>query len=130
MYELLEATLMTSTPKPRFGRLVSLQDARGVATGPQTERTAQLVQAFEDEHEVLERSYGSWIAVAVALVREDGRERLRIACAPDVRLEQNAEELRFRASALYRQVALTFEAGRDRALCLRMVYGVIAGLFK
>jgi hypothetical protein len=69
MYELFEATLMTSTPKPRFGRRVSLEDAFGVATGPQTERTAQLVQAFEDEHEVLERSYGSWIAVAVALVR-------------------------------------------------------------
>jgi hypothetical protein len=130
MYELFEATLMTSTPKPRFGRRVSLEDAFGVATGPQTERTAQLVQAFEDEHEVLERSYGSWIAVAVALVREDGRERLEVACAPDVHLEQNVEELLFRAYALYRQVDLTFDAGRDRALCLRMVYGVIAGLFK
>jgi hypothetical protein len=130
MHELFEATLMQSTPKPRFGRPVSLEDAFGVATGPQTERTAHLVQAFETEHEVLERSYGSWIAVAIALVREDGRERLEIACAPDVHLEQNVEELLFRAYALYRQVDLTFDSGRDRALCLRMVYGVIAGLFK
>src|SRR4029078_13087867 len=40
------------------------------------------------------------------------------------------EELLFRAYSLYRQVDLTFEAGRDRALCLRMLYGVISGLFK
>ena len=50
--------------------------------------------------------------------------------APDVQLEQDVEELLFRAYSLYRQVDLTFEAGRDRALCLRMLYGVIAGLFK
>jgi hypothetical protein len=130
MHELFEATLTQSTPKPHVRRPVSLEDVFGVATGPQSERAARLVQAFETEHEVLERYYGSWIAVAVALVREGGRERLEIACAPDVHLEQNVEELLFRAYALYRQVDLTFDAGRDRALCLRMLYGVIAGLFK
>ena len=55
------------------------------------------------------------------------RERLEFACAPDVQLDQHVEELLFRAYSLYRQVDLTFEAGRDRALCLQMVYGVIAG---
>jgi hypothetical protein len=109
---------------------MTLEDAFGVGTGPQAERTAQLTRTFEAEHDVLERYYGSWLAVAVALVCEDGRERLEIACAPDVELEQSVEELLFRAYALYRQVDLTFDAGRDRALCLRMVYGVIAGLFK
>jgi hypothetical protein len=55
---------------------------------------------------------------------------LELSVAPDVQLEQDVEELLFRAYSLYRQVDLTFEAGRDRALCLRMLYGVIAGLFK
>jgi hypothetical protein len=130
MHELFQAALTEPPPKGRFRRALSLEDAFGVGSGPQAERAALLVQAFESEHMVLERYYGSWIAVAVALVREDGRERLEIACAPDVHLEQSVEELLFRAYALYRQVDLTFEAGRDRALCLRMLYGVISGLFK
>ena len=128
-HELCQAALTEPTPKP-LRRSVSLEDAFGVSSGPHAERAALLMQAFEAEHEVLERSYGSWIAVAVVLVREDGRERLEVACAPEVHLEQRVEELLFRAYALYRQVDLTFECGRDRALCLRMVYGVISGLFK
>jgi hypothetical protein len=47
-----------------------------------------------------------------------------------VELEQSVEELLFRAATLYAQVHLTFEQGRDRALCLHMVYGIISGLFK
>ena len=139
------STRMQQLPPPEFdagsaesppatpARRVSLEDAMGIGTGPRTERTALLVRAFETQHEVLERYYGSWIAVAVALVRDEAdprRERLEFVCAPDVHLEQSVEELLFRAYALYRQVHLTFEAGRDRALCLHMVYGVIAGLFK
>ncbi|WP_028066520.1 hypothetical protein [Solirubrobacter soli] len=130
MQHLFEATLTESTPERRFRRTVTLEDAIGVGSGPQTERTAMLVRAFETQNDVLERYYGSWIAVAVALVTDRGRERLEISAAPDVRLEQDVEELLFRAISLYRQVDLTFDAGRDRALCLRMLYGVISGLFK
>ena len=130
MQHLFEATLTESTPERRFRRTVSLEDAIGVGSGPQTERTALLVRAFETQNDVLERYYGSWIAVAVALVSERGRERLELSVAPDVRLEQDVEELLFRAYSLYRQVDLTFESGRDRALCLRMLYGVISGMFK
>ena len=130
MQPLFEATLTESTPERRFRRTVSLEDAIGVGSGPQTERTALLVRAFETQNDVLERYYGSWIAVAVALVSERGRERLELSVAPDVRLEQDVEELLFRAYSLYRQVDLTFESGRDRALCLRMLYGVISGMFK
>jgi hypothetical protein len=130
MQHLFEATLTESTPERRFRRTVTLEDAIGVGSGPQAERTAMLVRAFEMQNDVLERYYGSWIAVAVAFVNDGGRERLELAVAPDVHLEQNVEELLFRAYSLYRQVDLTFEAGRDRALCLRMLYGVIAGLFK
>jgi hypothetical protein len=43
-------------------------------------------------------------------VREDGRERLEVACAADAHLEQGIEELLFRAYALYRQMDLTFES--------------------
>lgn len=114
-------------------RRVSLEDAMGVGSGPRAERTAPLVREFENQHEVLERYYGGWVAVAVALVRDapdPRRERIELVCAPDVHLEQSVEELLFRAYALYRQVDLTFAGGRDRALCLRMIYGVIAGLFK
>ncbi len=130
MQHLFEATLTESTSERRFRRTVSLEDAIGVGSGPQTERTAMLVRAFETQNDVLERYYGSWLAVAVALVNDRGRERLEISAAPDVHLEQDVEELLFRAISLYRQVDLTFEAGRDRALCLRMLYGVISGLFK
>jgi hypothetical protein len=134
MQHLFEATLTESTPERRFRRTVTLEDAIGVGSGPQTERTAILVRAFEAQNDVLERYYGSWIAVAVALVADQDRgrerERLEISAAPDVHLEQNVEELLFRAISLYRQVDLTFVAGRDRALCLRMLYGVISGLFK
>ena len=69
---------------------------------------------------MLERYYGSWVAVAVALVRDTTdarREKIEFACAPDVELEQDVEELLFRAYSLYRQVHLTFVSGRDRALC-------------
>jgi hypothetical protein len=101
--------------------------------GPCAARTALLAREFEDDHEVLERYYGSWIAVAVARVRDKPdrrREKLELVCAPDVRLEQSVEELLFRARTLYRQVDLTFAKGRDRALCLQMVYGLIAALFE
>jgi|tagenome__1003787_1003787.scaffolds.fasta_scaffold20948819_2 hypothetical protein len=130
MQHLFEATLTESTPERRFRRPVTLEDAIGVGSGPQTERTAMLVRAFETQNDVLERYYGSWIAVAVALVDDRGRERLEFSAAPDVHLEQDVEELLFRAISLYRQVDLTFVTGRDRALCLRMLYGVISGLFK
>jgi hypothetical protein len=130
MQHLFEATLTESTPERRFRRTVTLEDAIGVGSGPQTERTAMLVRAFETQNDVLERYYGSWIAVAVALVEDRGRERLEFSAAPDVHLEQDVEELLFRAISLYRQVDLTFVTGRDRALCLRMLYGVISGLFK
>lgn len=128
-----EATLTDPPATRRFRRRVSLADAIGVGSGPRAEETALLVRAYETQHEVLESYYGTWIGVAVALVRDpkhEQRERLEFACAPDVHLEQTVEELLFRAYTLYRQVDLTFEFGRDRALCLQMVYGVIAGLFK
>ncbi len=51
-------------------------------------------------------------------------------CGPEVELAQEVEELLFRAYTLSRQVHLTFESGRDRALCLQMTYGVVAGIFK
>ena len=109
---------------------MTLAEAIGLGNGPRAEKTALLVRAFETQHDVLESYYGSWIAAAVALVDDRGRERLELACAPDVRLEQDVEELLFKAYSLYRQVDLTFAYGRDRALCLRMVYGVISGLLK
>src|SRR4051794_9105278 len=130
MQPLFEATLTESTPERRFRRTVTLEDAIGIGSGPHAERTAMLVRAFETQNDVLERYYGSWIAVAVALVDDRGRERLEFSAAPDVHLEQDVEELLFRAISLYRQVDLTFVTGRDRALCLRMLYGVISGLFK
>jgi len=114
----------------RFTRQVTLEDALGVGKGPRNEQTALLTRAFETQHDVIERYYGSWVAVAVALVKEDGRERLEFACAPEVKMEQGVEELLFRAYSLYRQVQLTFETGRDRSLLIHMTYGVIAGIFK
>src|ERR671924_442765 len=92
--------------RQRFRR-VSLADAIGVGSGPRAERTALLVRAYETQHEVLESYYGSWIGVAVALVRDGQRERLEIAVSPEVQLEQTVEELLFRAYTLYRQVDLT-----------------------
>jgi hypothetical protein len=118
------------TASERFVRAVTLDDALGVSQGPRHEQTALLTRAFEAQHEVLEHYYGSWVAVAVALVREDGRERIELAVAPDVELEQNVEELLFRAYSFYRQVDLTLTTGRDRALLVHMAYGVIAGIFK
>ena len=105
----------------------------GLTAGPRAERAAAALQEFESRNEVLERYYGSWTPVAVALVRDPRdarREKIELACPPGVRLDQTVEELLFRTYALYRQVDLTLEAGRDRALCLNMIYGVIAGLFK
>ena len=129
----IEAQEPDAAPTTRFRRRVSLSYAIGVDSGPRAEKTAMLVRAFETQHEVLEAYYGSWVAVGVALVKDPSdpaRERIEIACGPDVHLEQNVEELLFKAFSLYRQVDLTFKAGRDRALCLQMVYGVISGLFK
>src|SRR3954453_5055650 len=130
MQPLFEATLAEPTSERRVHRTVTLEDAIGVGSGPQAQRTALLVRAVEAQNDVLERYYGSWIAVAVALVDDRGRERLEVSAAPDVQLQQEAAEPLFPAYALYRQVDLTFIAGRDRALCLRMLYGVISGLFK
>jgi hypothetical protein len=112
-------------------RAVSLEEAIGLAT--RDERTALLRRAFETQHEVREHYYGSHLAVAVALVKDPanpGRDRLDVVCGPEVRLEQGIEELLFRAAALKGQVHLTFATGRDRAICLQMVYAVIAGIFK
>jgi hypothetical protein len=114
----------------RFARRVTLEDAIGVGHGPRQEQTALLTRAFENQNEVLEHYYGAWVPVAVALIRSGDREKIEFAAAPDVELDQNVEELLFRAYGLYRQVHLTFEVGRDRALLLHMIYGVIAGLFK
>ena len=79
MQHLFEATLTESTPERRFRRPVTLEDAIGVGSGPQTERTAMLVRAFETQHDVLERYYGSWVAVAIALVDQRGREQIELA---------------------------------------------------
>jgi len=114
----------------RFTRRVTLEDAIGVGQGPRQEQTALLTRAFETQNDVLEHYYGSWVAVAAALVREDGRELIEIAVATDVELEQSIEELLFRAYSLYRQVDLTIPTGRDRALLIHMAYGVIAGIFR
>src|SRR3954452_11044308 len=114
----------------RFSRRGALEDVVGVGHGPRQEQIALLTRAFENQYEVRERYYGSWVAVAVALVAKDGRDTLEFACAPDVELDQNVEELLFRAYSLYRQVHLTLETGRERALLLHMVYGVISGSFK
>ena len=89
------------------GRTETLADALGVGSG----RMSLKLRAYETQHEVLERYYGSAVDVAVALVRDttdSRRERLEVVCAPDVQLEQNVEELLFRAYSLYRQVHLTF----------------------
>jgi hypothetical protein len=118
------------SPEPPT-RAVSLEEAIGLGT--RDERTALLRRAFETQHDVREHYYGSRLAVAVALVKDPAdprRERLEVVCAPEVRLEQEIEELLFRAAALAGQVHLTFETGRDRAICLQMVYAVIAGIFK
>jgi hypothetical protein len=114
---------------PDWEAVLTLEDAMA----PRPARPEAALRDFEHGHEVLERYYGSWIPVAVALVRDPRnprRERIELACPPGVRLDQAVEELLFRAYALYRQVDLTLETGRDRALCLNMIYGVIAGLFK
>jgi AcrR family transcriptional regulator len=99
----------------------------------ETLRTTSLRREFEASHQVIEHYYGSSLAIGIALVVDDAhpeRQKLEFALGPEVHLDQPVEELLFRAYALYRQVHLTFESGRDRALCLHMVYGVIAGLFK
>src|SRR5690349_3038481 len=118
----------TTETSGRFTRRVTLEDAIGVGHGPRQEQTALLTRAFETQNEVVEHYYGAWVPVAVALIRVDGREKIEFAAAPDVELDQHVEELLFRAYGLYRQVHLTFEVGRDRALLLHMLYGVIAGL--
>lgn len=83
-------------------------------------------------HKLLESYNGTRLPVAIALYEheEERRVRLEFACGPEVKLAQDVEELLFRVYTLSRQVHLTFETGRDRALCLQMVYGVIAGIFK
>ncbi len=114
-------------------RPLTLEDAMGLTGGPRAARAAVGLHEFEAGNDVLERYYGSLIPVAVALVRDprdSRREKIELACPPGVHLEQSVEELLFRTFSLYRQVDLTLEAGRDRALCLNMIYGVIAGLFK
>src|SRR3954451_18537490 len=87
---------------PRLTRRVTLEDSIGVGHGPRHEHTALLARAFENQHEVLERYYGSWAPAAAARTRDDGRERLEFAAAPDVEMPQAAEELLFRAYSLYR----------------------------
>ena len=84
------------------------------------------------ESNVIERYEGTCIDVSILLYRseEERRDRLTFTAGPRVRMKQDVEELLFRAYSLSRQVHLTFESGRDRSLCLQMVYGVIAGIFK
>ncbi|HEX6021593.1 MAG TPA: hypothetical protein VFZ00_06320 [Solirubrobacter sp.] len=92
----------------------------------------EFVATTQPRREVLERYEGKAVDVAVALVRDPAnpdRAKLEVHCPPDVRLAQDVEELLFRALALTRQVQLTLGTGQDRALCLNMIYGVIAGLF-
>lgn len=81
---------------------------------------------------VIEQYHGTRIPVSITLYdhEQERRVRLEFECGPEVELAQEVEELLFRAYTLSRQVHLTFETGRDRALCLQMVYGVIAGIFK
>jgi hypothetical protein len=124
-----EATITQAEP---VSGPVSLEEAMGIGGGPRSGRTALLVRAFENQHEVLEHYYGSSLAVAIVLFHheEENRVRLQFVCGPEVHLEQDVEELLFRAYSLSRQIHLTFAAGRDRSLCLHIVYGVIAGIFK
>ena len=84
------------------------------------------------ESNVIERYEGTCIDVSILLYRneDERRDRLTFTAGPRVRMKQDVEELLFRAYSLSRQVHLTFESGRDRSLCLQMVYGVIAGIFK
>ena len=84
------------------------------------------------ETNVIERYEGTCIDVSIVLYRneQERRDRLTFTAGPRVRMKQDVEELLFRAYSLSRQVHLTFESGRDRSLCLQMVYGVIAGVFK
>src|SRR3954469_25089654 len=108
----LQPVSPTEEAKPgRFTRRVTLEDAIGVGQGPRQEQTALLTRAFENQHEVLERYYGAWAPVAVALIRIDGREKIEFAAAADVELGQDFEELLFKAIGLYRQVDQTFEFG-------------------
>lgn len=97
-----------------------------------TQRVEDSLGLRPDHHKLLESYRGSRLAVAIALYehKEERRVRLEFVCGPEVALAQDVEELLFRAYTLSRQVHLTFSSGRDRALCLQMVYGVIAGIFK
>ena len=125
---------LDAEPSPgRFARRVRSRTRSGVGTGPRARADGPARAGVRDPARGARALLRQLVAVAVALVRDPAnprRERLEFACAPDVHLEQGVEELLFHAYTLYRQVDLTFEAGRDRALCLQMVYGVIAGLFK
>jgi hypothetical protein len=97
-----------------------------------THRVEDALGLDPEQHKLLESYRGSRLAVAIALYehKQEKRIRLEFVCEPEVELAQEVEELLFRAYTLSRQVHLTFETGRDRALCLQMVYGVIAGIFK
>jgi hypothetical protein len=83
-------------------------------------------------HDVIERYEGTCIDVSVVLYRDqrEERDRLQFTAAPHIPMPQDVEELLFRAQTLSRQVHVTFSSGRDRSLCLQMVYGVIAGIFR
>ena len=99
----------------------------------QTETTiAELAPLRPRPRMVIERYDGTCIPVSITLYRDDDekRDRLEFAAAPSVRMPQDVEELLFRAYTLSRQVHLSFASGRDRSLCLQMVYGVIAGIFR
>ncbi|MBE2320609.1 hypothetical protein DVA67_031910 [Solirubrobacter sp. CPCC 204708] len=87
---------------------------------------------MNEPHTPIERYEGTCIAVSIELYRNESekRDRLEFSVAPDVRMPQDIEELLFRAYTLSRQVHLTFTSGRDRSLCLQMVYGVISGIFR
>jgi hypothetical protein len=84
------------------------------------------------QHSVIERYEGTTIDVSIVLYRDEReqRDRLQFTAAPHVRMAQDVEELLFRAQTLSRQIHVTFTSGRDRTLCLQMVYGVIAGIFR
>ncbi|RKQ90288.1 hypothetical protein C8N24_0088 [Solirubrobacter pauli] len=97
-----------------------------------THRVEDALGLDPGQHKLLESYCGSRLPVAIALYehQQERRVRLEFVCGPEVELAQDVEELLFRAYTLSRQIHLTFESGRDRALCLQMTYGVIAGIFR
>src|SRR4051794_34578069 len=96
-----EAALAESTPKPRLRRVASPEDASGVGSGPEAERTPVFVRSFEAEPSLPGSSRPGLVSDAgqlprlvdrdghtpglAALVKGDvgaARQRPRHRCAP------------------------------------------------